>query len=71
MDRGAWRATVHGVAKSRKYHGQRNLVGYSPYSHKEVDMTEHTCTQSLINHIICKYFVPFYSLSFHFVYGFL
>ena len=32
MDRGAWWATVHGVTKS--------LVGYSPWSHKELAMTE-------------------------------
>ena len=26
---------------SGKSHGQRSLVGYSPWSHKESDMTEH------------------------------
>ena len=25
-----------------KSHGQRNLVGYTPWGHKESDMTEHT-----------------------------
>ena len=25
-------------------HGQRSLEGYSPWGHKESDMTEHTCT---------------------------
>ena len=25
-----------------KFHGQRSLVGYSPWGHKESDMTEHT-----------------------------
>ena len=25
-----------------KSHGQRNLVGYSPWGHKELDMTEAT-----------------------------
>ena len=25
-----------------KFHGQRSLVGYSPWSHKESDVTEHT-----------------------------
>ena len=24
----------------REFHGQRSLVGYSPWSHKELDMTE-------------------------------
>ena len=51
IDREAWRATIHGVTKSRtrlstpvflpgESHGQRNLVGYSPQGHKESDMTE-------------------------------
>ena len=24
-----------------KFHGQRSLVGYSPWGHKEVDMSKH------------------------------
>ena len=28
-----------------KSHEQRSLAGYSPWGHKELDMTEHTCTQ--------------------------
>ena len=31
-----------------KFHGQRRLVGYSPWSHKESDMTEHTYMHVLI-----------------------
>ena len=27
---------------SGKSHGQRNLVGYNPYNHKELDTTEHS-----------------------------
>ena len=27
-----------------KFHGQRRLVGYSPWGHKESDKTEHTHT---------------------------
>ena len=27
------------------FHGQRKLAGYSPWSCKELDTTEHTCTQ--------------------------
>ena len=30
-----------------KFHGQRSLVGYSPWGCKESDTTEHTCTISL------------------------
>ena len=26
-----------------KFHGQRSFIGYSPWGHKESDMTEHTC----------------------------
>ena len=26
-------------------HGQRSLVGHSPWGHKKLDMIEHTCTQ--------------------------
>ena len=26
-------------------HGQRSLVGYSPWGRKELDMTEHTLTK--------------------------
>ena len=29
-----------------KPHGQRILVGYSPWGHKELDMTEHTYTHT-------------------------
>ena len=28
-------------------HGQRTLAGYSPWGHKESDMTEYTCTHTL------------------------
>ena len=27
----------------RKVNGQRTLVGYSPWGHKQLDMTEHVC----------------------------
>ena len=70
MDREAWHAVIHGVAKSQtrlsdrsdlisvlkihwrskwqptpvllpgKSHGQRSLVGYSPWGRKESDTTE-------------------------------
>ena len=32
-----------------KSHGQRSLAGYSPWGHKESDMTEHTRTH-IVNH---------------------
>jgi len=41
--RGAWKPTP--VFLPGKSHGQRSLVGYSPWGHKESDMTEvTTCT---------------------------
>ena len=33
-----------------KFHGQRSLVGYSPWGHKEVDMTERL-TLSTFNNV--------------------
>ena len=49
-----------------KSHGQRSLVGYSPWGHKESDMTEETghthfaCTQGLTTiHKKCELFAVF------------
>ena len=30
-----------------KFHGQRRLVGYCPWGHRESDMTQHTCTHGV------------------------
>ena len=38
-----WRPTP--VFLSGKFHGQRSLVGYSPWGHKESDTTEQTDRQ--------------------------
>ena len=42
-----------------KFHGQRSLAGYSPWGHKELDMTEHTCkaltSPSNVNERLVKY----------------
>ena len=47
MDRGTWQATVQRFEKTPqsstlawKIHGQRSLVGCSPWGHQESDMTE-------------------------------
>ena len=39
-EEGAWQRTP--VFLPGESHGQRSLAGYSPYSHKELDMTEAT-----------------------------
>jgi len=49
-----WQPTP--VFLSGKFHGQRSLVGYSPWGHKESDMTEwrhtHTHTQSALQYCL-------------------
>ena len=48
-----------------KFHGQRSLVGYSPWCRKELDMTEHTqthtqcVTSSMRNQAFCYLSLPF------------
>ena len=37
-----WQPTT--ICLPKKFHGQRNLAGYSPWGHKESDITEHTRT---------------------------
>ena len=32
-----------------KFHGQRSLEGYSPWGHKELDMTEQRPTQCILS----------------------
>jgi len=34
-----------------KFHGQKNMAGYIPWGHKELDMTEHACTHTHIKTI--------------------
>ena len=41
-----WRPTL--VFLPGKPHGQRSLVGYRPWGHKELDTTEHTGTDKLV-----------------------
>ena len=36
--------TTHSSILSRESHAQRSMPGYSPYGHKELDMTEHSHT---------------------------
>ena len=41
-----WQPTL--VFLPGKFHGQRNLEGYSPWGHKESATTEHISTKNLI-----------------------
>ena len=53
MDRGTWWATVHGLQRVRHDpHGQRNLVGYSPWGRTESDTTKQLSTHMYIPHFI-------------------
>ena len=36
--------THYSILAPQNPHGQKSLVGYSPWSHKDLDMTEHTHT---------------------------
>ena len=44
LERSLGEAT-HSSILAGKFHGQRSLVSYSPWGHKESDTTEHACTQ--------------------------
>ena len=37
---------THSRTLAWKSHGQRSLVAYSPWGHKESDTTEHACTRA-------------------------
>ena len=37
--------TTYSSILAGKFHGHRNLVGYSPWSHKELGTTEHAHTR--------------------------
>ena len=47
-----------------KFHGQRSLASYSPWGHKELDMTEHTHTHTCRSY---TWFVRF--ISWYFIFG--
>ena len=47
---------THSSIHAQRIHGQRSLAGYSPWDHKESDMTEWlTCTQTDINFIFFSF----------------
>ena len=51
------------VFLSEKSHEQRSLAGYSPWGHKESDITEHACTLHiyyLLNEWINEWIISYY-----------
>ena len=44
-----------------KLHGQRSLVGYSPWGHKESDLAEHTYQYNnlLVLYVLYQYFITY------------
>ena len=47
---GKWQPTP--VFLPEKSHGQRSLVGYSPWGHKELDMTEQLSKQAKVLQVL-------------------
>ena len=37
-----------------KFHGQRNLAGYSSWGHKESDTTKHACSRGRLNYYLAN-----------------
>ena len=48
-----WQPTP--VFLPEEFHGQRSLVGYSPWDHKELDMTDHAHTHINVSLSLCIY----------------
>ena len=44
-------------------HGQRRLVCYSPKGHRELDMTEHTHTQTHVSIYIIYFFKRYHGVA--------
>ena len=43
--------STHSSILAWKFHGQRNLAGYSPWDHRESDTTEHLNNAPLHSHL--------------------
>ena len=48
-----WQPTP--VISPGKFHGQKNLASYIPWGHKEMDMSEHACTEAGKTHWYLRY----------------
>ena len=48
---------THSSILAEKSYGQRSLLGYSPKSHKELDMTEHSTTIHIFNLVSFSLFI--------------
>ena len=44
---------THSSILPGEFHGQRNLVGYSPWGHKESDMSEAKSSHSVASECVC------------------
>ena len=55
------------VFLSGKSHGQRSLAGYSPWGHKELDITEHTHISPLPAQNISRVWHPGQQISWHLI----
>ena len=64
--RRAWQPTL--VFLPGEFHGQRNLVGSSPWDRKELDMTDRLSTQ--LKNTKCKLLLCcFYNVVYFFIFG--
>ena len=68
-ERRKWQSSP--VFLPKKSHGQRSLVSYSPWSHKESDVTEHTAqhtaSENRVKHSLTYHpFMPLFLSSFFF-----
>ena len=81
MDRGAWIAIIYGVSKSQTWLKQLSMHAHPFFDWVTwffffftLNCMRHLyileISQSPVSHIICKYFLPFHKLSFHFIISF-
>ena len=54
---------THSDSLPGKSHGQRSLAGYSSWSHKELDMTEHIIVSNTVDGTLLKFTIRFISMS--------
>ena len=71
VERSSWRRRWHPtpVFLPGKSHGQRSLVGCNPWSHKELDKTEHTHIlyyfKRIVTYVMKKTQLNIFAIHFH------